>query len=257
MHPSPRDHWSFKHPMACLAGVMVSALIGMAPAMGQSVAPDRSGDREDRSVEIRLNELPKATPEIATLIRRGTVRLITGGQPTSDPTSLPLGRRLAGETRFTFRYRYDSRAQWQIEGRRNNSALGQAMVTIRVRFRSIKLISSHDVWLRTPPTVDQFWDDRVVRHEFDHVRISSDPRIEKHFLDAVKELEVMRVPLSSVTGRSGTIENDKVQALIEAGMKQALNNTTDYVSIRYRELDRLTQHGMLPLPDDVVLIDEP
>ncbi|MDV6032327.1 MAG: hypothetical protein F9B45_20020 [Phycisphaera sp. RhM] len=245
--------------MAYIASVLVSSLICMAPAMGQTEtsdrSPDRGEERDDRSVEIRLDDLPKPAPEIAALIRHGTVRLITGGQPTSDAAALPVGQRLAGETRFTFRYRYDSRAQWQIENRRN--ALSQTMVSIRVRFRSIKLISTHDVWLRSPPSADQFWDDRVVRHEFDHVRISSDPRIEKHFLDAAKELEVMRVPLSSVAGLGGKIDNAKVQALIETGMKQAMNNTTDYVRIRYRELDRLTRHGMLPLPDDVGLIDEP
>ncbi|MCS7467978.1 DUF922 domain-containing Zn-dependent protease [Stieleria sp. ICT_E10.1] len=255
MHPSPRDPSSSKLRLACMVGMLVSSLNCIAPAMGQSDTPDRGGDRDDGSVEIRLAELPKPTPEVAALIRSGTVRLITGGQPTSDAASLPVGQRLAGETRFTFRYRYDSRARWQIESRRN--ALSQTMVSIRVRFRSIKLISTHDVWLRSPPSEDRFWDDRVVRHEFDHVRISSDPRIEKHFLDAVKALEVMRVPLSSVAGRGGKIENAKVQSLIEAGMKQALNNTTDYVRIRYRELDRLTRHGMLPLPDDVVLVDEP
>ena len=255
MHPSPRDHSPSKHRLACLAGVLVSSLICIAPATGQPVAAEPRSERQNSSIEIGLDELPKPTPEVAALIRRGTVRLITGGQPTGDAGSLPAGQRLAGETRFTFRYRYDSRAQWQIESRRN--ALSQTMVSIRVRFRSIKLISTHDVWLRSPPSADQFWDDRVVRHEFDHVRISSDPRIEKQFLDAVKELEIMRVPLTSVAGRGGKIDNAKVQSLIEAGMKQALDDTTDYVSIRYRELDRLTRHGMLPLPDDVVLTEEP
>ncbi len=220
----------------------------VTPITGQTVDRDSNRQGKDEGTEIRLDELPKPPTEIAKLIRDGAVRLITGGQPTSDPSSLPAGRRLAGETRFTFRYRYDSRARWQIETRSGRAALGQTTVLVRVRFRSIKLIASHDVWLLSPPESDRFWDDRVVRHEFDHVQISSDPRIEKHFLDAAKEMEQMRVPLASVVGPGGRVDNAKVQSLIEAGMKQALDDTTDLVRIRYRELDRVTEHGMLPLP---------
>ena len=131
------------------------------------------------------------------------------------------------------------------------------MVNIQVRFESIKLIATHDVWLKNPPPTERFWDDSVVRHEFDHVRISSDPRIESQFLEAAKKIEVLRVPLSQVVGKNDRVENSKVQSLIESRMKQTLDNTTDYVRIRYRELDRLTKHGLRPLPDDAGLIEIP
>ncbi|QEF99946.1 hypothetical protein Mal15_40130 [Stieleria maiorica] len=250
MSQPPHERLPLNHRLALCGVSIIASLLLITPVTGQTVGRESKGQGQDESIEIRLDELPKPPTEFAKLIHSGAVRLITGGQPTSDPDSLPAGRRLAGETRFTFRYRYDSRARWQVETRLSGAALGQAMVLVRVRFRSLQLITTHEVWIRDPPPSDQFWDNRVVRHEFDHVRISSDPRIEKHFLDAAKEMEQMRVPLSSVAGAGagGRVENAKVQALIEAGMKQALDDTTDLVRVRYRELDRLTEHGMLPLP---------
>ena len=221
----------------------------------QSIESNQSGRRAAAVQIIELDGLPDPPADIGGLIRRGSVRLISGGGPISNPNTLPLGGRLAGETRFTFRYRYDSRANWKIKSSGTGNASRSSMVEIRVQFRFIKLSSTHDVWLRNPPEAEQFWDESVVRHEFDHVKLSSDPRIEKYFRDSAKKIERMRVPLSQVSGIDGQVENSKVQSLIESRMKQTLQNTTDYVRIRYRELDRLTQHGLRPLPDDAGLLE--
>ena len=129
------------------------------------------------------------------------------------------------------------------------------MVKILVQFRFIELTLTHDVWLRNPPDAEGFWDEPVVRHEFDHVKLSSDPRIEKYFRNSTKKIEQMRVPLSQISGINGQVSDSKVQALIEERMKQTLQNTTDYVRIRYRELDRVTQHGLRPIPKDSGLIE--
>jgi hypothetical protein len=204
--------------------------------------------------EIDLGPLGEPPPQLAELIEIGNVRLVTGGAPVSDPDTLPVTGRLAGETRFTFRYHYDSRARWQITESRAGDPANEPIVQLRVRFRTIELITTHDVWLRQPPGADEFWSNQVVRHEFDHVRVSSDPRIEKMFLAAAKKLESLRVPLSEVRNDRDQIDNKKVQSLIEKKMKQTLEDTTEYVRIRYRELDRLTDHGLKPIPEGARII---
>lgn len=222
-----------------------------APQQRDSAQTDPAGtDGLDAKVtEIDQSTLPKPPPAIAALIQQGNVRLITGRQPeSSQPGSLP-SRRLAGQTEFNFHFRYDSRARWTLSNRSSGSSSNQATVRIRVRFRSVKLEVKHDVWLREPPQANAFWENTIVLHEFDHVRISSDPRIEKYFLDQVKQLAQFSVPLSQVANRSGRVEAKKVQSLIDSRMHSILDDTTDFVRIRYRELDRLTMHGMRPLPE--------
>lgn len=229
--------------------------LGLRTTLAQQSTPpqaNRSNDSDRMAAPvqvIRLEQLGDPPAVIAELIQRGQVRLITGGEPHTNPQTLSPTGRLAGETRFTLRYRYDSHANWKIHAAAASHASREKQVQIRVHFRFIKLITTHDVWLRNPPGADRFWDNSIVRHEFDHVKISSDPRIEMRFRDAVKKIKLMRVPLSKVVGAGGRIENTKVQALIESRMKQALKQVTDYVGIRYRELDRLTQHGRRPLPE--------
>lgn len=233
--------------------------VGIRSTVAQESRQPTANDRSNRQIDsdqsnvtaqlIRLDQLADPPKKIAELTRRGQVKLITGGRPNSRPERLPGGGRMAGETQFTLRYRYDSHASWKIIPSESTNSSRNSNVQIRVHFRSMKLFTTHNIWLRNPPSADRFWDDRIVRHEFDHVRISSDPRIETLFRDTAKKIERMIVPLSKVIGTNGKIENTKVQSLIESRMKQTLKQVTDYVDIRYRELDRLTQHGLRPLPD--------
>ncbi|MCO8120466.1 hypothetical protein NHH03_01860 [Stieleria sp. TO1_6] len=225
-------------------------------ATPQQVAPPVE-TVDDATEKISLADLPSPPPTLASLIEQGDVKFVTGGQPVSNADTLPAAGRLAGETRFTFRYHYNSRARWSLIRRRGSESSDQADVQIRVRFRSIKMTTTHEVWLKDPPPPERFWDDRVVLHEFDHVRLSSDPRIEQQFRDSVDRLKSFRVALAEVAGDDGQISKVKVQALIEARMQESLSSTTEYVRIRYLELDRLTQHGLRPLPDDAGLFQTP
>ena len=215
------------------------------PRPPSDLAKEESAERE-----IDLADLPKPPEAIEKLINEGTFRFLTGGQPQSSLGSFNSRGRLAGETRFKFRYRYDSRARWSFDRSSANSNSQSPMVNIVVRFRTLKLFASHDVWLRDVPSNESFWNDRVVLHEFDHVRISSDPRVEKLFYDSAKSLERFQVPYANVAGRGGAIEGRRVQRLIEERMKDVLTRTSDMVRIRYRELDRVTEHGLRPIPDE-------
>lgn len=216
--------------------------LGRAPEVQSPAA-----EKDER--EIALADLPVPPKVIQGLIKRGTFRFLTGGQPQSSLRTLNSRGRLAGETRFKFRYRYDSRARWSFDRSSVNPRGQSSLVNILVRFRTLKLFASHDVWLRDVPDEEAFWSDRVVLHEFDHVRISSDPRVEKLFYDAARKLERFQVPYAKVAGRGGAIDGRLVQQLIEERMKEVLTRTSDMVRIRYRELDRVTEHGLRPIPE--------
>jgi len=211
-------------------------------------------EADAREKPIERSSLPLPPPELAELIERGDVHLVTGGLPQSNPDTLPIRGRLAGETRFRFRYRYDSRASWRLLPANDRSQAAHRWVELTVRFRSLRWIVDHEVWLLEPPPAKDFWDDPVVLHEFDHVRLSTAPQIKDQFMKAAKRLRSIRVPLQQIA-EEGRVDSAKVRSLIEAHMHDALVDTTDYVRIRYRELDRLTEHGLRPLPEDPGLIE--
>ena len=48
-------------------------------------------------------------------------------------------------------------------------------------------------------------------------------------------------------------EKEPVQALVREKLRQAAEQTKDFVQIRYQELDRITAHGIRALPEDSTL----
>ncbi|MDM4016646.1 hypothetical protein [Roseiconus lacunae] len=218
-------------------------------ATKQPISPQR---RPTDAVEILLTELPPPPPPIKRLIDQGDVRLITGGEAQTTMTAFPGGGRLAGETRFKFKYRYHSNARWRVIDDRSTSETNPTGRSVRIamNLRNVRLTQSHDVWLRSPPTAERFWDAAIVKHEFDHVAISSHPKIEQLFRDRLKRLRNFIVPLSDVQNSRGRVDRTRVSTLIDAKLNEALKATTDFVSVRYKELDYQTRHGILPLPPD-------
>ncbi len=249
----------FRFPAWTLAIVAVSAAAICSrgdepprPSTDRETAPPPSAVDDDGRT-IPLDAVPAPT-ELADLIQRGRVRLLTGGAPQSEAATLAMRGRLAGETRFRFRYRYDSRARWRLLPENGQAAASGRRVQLNVRFRTLEWIAEHDIWLRSPPESKDFWNDAVLRHEFDHVRLSTSTPIEAQFMKAVQRLHSIRVPFERVAS-DGRVDPAKVQSLIESHVNEALRNTSDYVRLRYRELDRLTEHGLRPLPEQANLIE--
>lgn len=225
--------------------------------LGSTLAPvmPSSAETSDRTA-IEMSTLPSPPTTIGKNIDHGNVRFVTGGTPPATPDSFPQGGRVAGETQFHFRYRYESHARWRVLTRRDSAQRDSAsrssegsdpMVQVSVTFRNLQWDVDHEVWLRKPPGAERFWSDPIVLHELDHVRISSAPQIESVFLDAIRPIRSFRVALSEVAV-NGKVDATKVQDLIALKMKRAMERTTEYVRVRYRELDRMTDHGLRPLP---------
>ena len=214
---------------------------------GQPVFGNRAADHD----VIPLDSLPKPPAKVARLIKNGKVRLITGGQAQLSPSAVPSGRRLMGETRFHINYQFKSESRWS----QTASQRARGEVTIAVRFRKLDLTVDHDVWLKSPPRAEAFWDNSVVKHEFDHVRLSADPRIKQVFLDQTKPIKQFTVRLDQVADSRNRVDRTKVQQLVREKLRQAAQETKDFVQIRYQELDRITVHGMRPLPAESTLFD--
>jgi hypothetical protein len=105
---------------------------------------------------------------------------------------------------------------------------------------------THDVWFREQPSTQDFWDDRLVRHELDHVRISTNPRIEKIFTELVRGDGRLLETIDEET----KVTQSMVRSIVEKHVQSVFDDTIDLVQIRYQDLDAVTNHGLKPLPRD-------
>jgi len=215
---------------------------------------------------LRMSDLPEPPAELRAFLTRGKVTFLIGGERPSvtDPgrsTGAKLGD-FDAESQFRLSYSFQSRSEWRWANRS-----GARRLNITMRFERLKLDVRHRVWLKEMPPRDSFWDSPLVRHEIDHVRLSSDPRLTAIFVKAIDQherLELTReesVPLISLAtrrmssggrGRSflGHLTGDDAQPLLDAVVKQEFDQIVELIEIRYRELDRQTQHGRDPIPEE-------
>ncbi len=203
---------------------VASWALGAEPVAVKAVGPD------GQSVT-----LPPAPEPIAKLIQSGNVTF-----SFYDPAVQQ--RRYAGETKLDLRYNYRSTSRWD-----SHREGGKQIVTVRPRFHQIKFTRQHTILLPIGMTGELFYSRPLVQHEFDHVRISSNPAFEKQFQRWIEtELRVLKLTLPD----GQALDNQWVQAEIKAATKQRFDRLLELIQIRYRELDRVTDHGLQPLPED-------
>lgn len=238
------------------------ALLFAIQVDAQTEAPRNS---EKKRREIDLADLPTPPKDIAELIRHGQVRFFSGGSepvaggtseitasvPRSPGNPLPPGHprppgnlqapgKLDAATSYRFTYTSPNQTTWsrRLDG-------GRQRVVIRVRYSDITLQTHHEIWLRHLPSREDFWTDKLVRHELDHVRISSDRRLAKRFAESLRESAV----IDKEVPRRTVINNRLTDRLVDEHTKSWVEKINQLIAIRYRELDRVTDHGRKVLPE--------
>ncbi|WP_146533894.1 hypothetical protein [Rubripirellula reticaptiva] len=184
---------------------------------------------------IKVSSLPQPPEKIAAWIKLGNVTFESGTRPPSRESA--DGPRITGETRYRLIYHFRSQSDWRVRG---------SQIVIRVRFKDVRWQTSHVIWFENRPDADGFWDNQLVRHEFDHVEISTDPRIEKLFRSRLKDTSVIQRPIQPGI----RIREADVDKIVEDTVRKMFDEISELVEIRYKELDRITNHGQLPLPPD-------
>ncbi|MCR9207410.1 MAG: hypothetical protein NXI28_04210 [bacterium] len=219
---------------------------------------------------IAMSSLPEPSEEIAELLTAGQVQFISGGPRPSKTYGLRsvgfINREFDAETRFNLSYHFVSRCRWWWN---------EDGIVVRVRYPELELKVDHTIWFRRrPDDLSQFWNLKLVQHEMDHIRLSTDPRVLNRFETAVRKDESLRFSQSemrSVLGddavpqrnndanssnrtgrnqRSRGLSPDQVRMLINQRVREHFDQTVELVEIRYRELDRQTAHGSFAVPED-------
>ena len=245
--------------LGCLSAAMV-------------VHPDTRADRPvspATSKTLTLADLPPVPDELRDLIDQNVLVFLVGGtRPSLNDSVRSTGRqdrRFDGETQFRLSYKFNSRCQWSVMREPDKPDTVQRLA-VKVRFQQIRLKVGHQIWLREIPDLETFWDSPLVRHEFDHVRISSDRRIESLFNEAVRRHQRIELSKSesepfiaiayrklNASSRRGTLlshlSSEDAKPFVKNAVQAEFDRIVQLLEIRYAELDRATDHGRLPVPD--------
>lgn len=228
---------------------------GKPDSRRQTDPPDQS-DQQPQA--LSLDDLPPPPAELAELIEAGRVTFVIGGRRPSetkeDSSNIATTRRydrgfgrrgrwgsqlsFDAETNFEVHLDYRSRCRWRVRWEKD-----ERRVVVSIRFSNIKVEPTHVIWFKRPIAADEFWDSPLVRHEFDHVRLSVMVANQKSFADDLREHATIERPIEG----NAKIDRANVLPLVDVHVKERFAERLDLIEIRYQELDRQTRHGTRPL----------
>lgn len=168
------------------------------------------------------------------------------------------GYAFAGETTFDFRYEYRCQTRYRMINdpesqsagdRLSEDASGRAL-EVTLDYEDVALKISHRMRLPSRLVDERFFDQQLVKHEFDHVAISADPRLPTLLVKMLSDRNSkVIVPLSRAENESrdrSMYANISRNAASQATSK-VFEDFVSLVRIRYKELDQVTRHGIVPL----------
>lgn len=220
--------------------------------------------RRQANDEITKN-LPPVPEAIAKLIADGNVVFDFFDEKDHQ-------YRFPGETTFDFRYQYRCRTGYrlvdlppaespsEVATSANKATYAPSLQTspgkalsVTIHYEEVTLSISHRMRLPSRLVSADFFELPLVRHEFDHVAISADRRLQPLLIQMLTERNAMViVPLS--IDQAKTVDRQLYATMARtAASEETTKVFEDFVSlvrIRYKELDQITQHGVLPLEPD-------
>ena len=118
-------------------------------------------------------------------------------------------------------------------------------LTIRATIRGVSPRLTHTITVPDWLDSDRRWDDRLMKHEFDHVAISCDPRVTmlvEHLYDGVDTIEQTVKP-------DTRIDNRFVEKLMNERLNSRLKAVVEAVMANQHLLDDVTRHGLRKIAD--------
>ncbi len=230
----------------------VHAQIAVQEVPATTIVPSQNSRLEAKDASGDAIELPEPPEELANWIRKGKVRF-EFYTPGNKPRSFD------GETQFEYRYDYRCRSDWKL-----TRVDGKPGLEIHISYSDVKLEMTHLILL-PEKMIPNVFEQTLTKHEFDHVRISAQPGLEK-------VLRSMLIRRNSTIRHVLDAENDDFQGTPnEADLarisQSVINKQSDLVfedfaeliKIRYRELDRVSRYGVEALSDEQrkQIIDSP
>jgi hypothetical protein len=189
-------------------------------------SPIRATAAEDAALTSELAS--SAPPEFKRLIERGKVQFVF-----DDNRLKSISKHGLTQFHFDINQTFNCRINPTRAG--NKSA-----TRISVAITDFKFQISHTVTLRTTKDKENWWNDRILLHEFDHVAISTDPRVSQLVRSLVGTS--FTFVAESDSGQSKPSQ-DEVLALVRAELNKRRNAIQDCVQKNYDLLDGVSGSG--------------
>lgn len=157
----------------------------------------------------------------------------------SDNSNPP--RRYPGWTEFEFRLEYQY--EYHVEFSRKKTL--KIPVVITPKFSKIEVPITHRILLPKRLEADNWYEAPLARHELDHVRVGTHPRLKmlgKHLLEKLTRIE-------ATVDRSIEVNSDWTRRHIDDAVAHRRDAIQSLVGAINRKIDSETQHGALPLPE--------
>lgn len=174
-------------------------------------------------------------------------RLIEAGGVKFDFYSRPpVGQRHPGKAQFDLSWHPVSsfRAKWKPKN-------GKQQLSIRVKLKTLTYQSTHTLSLPRNLNNPRRWENRLVKHEFDHVAISADPRarmLAEHLLHRAVQIKV-------AVDADAEIDDKLVRALIDKEFAARTDAVIELIHSNYALLDKVSRHGTRAIPNRKVFFE--
>lgn len=185
-----------------------------------------------------LNADEPSSADIAAWVKR---QVSDGRMSVTFADNSTPPRRFPGWTEFEFRLEYQY--EYHVEFSRKKTA--RVPVVVTPKFSKIEVPITHRILLPKRLEGENWYDAPLARHELDHVRVGTHPRLKmlgKHLLEKLTRIE-------ATADRPVEVNSDWVKRHIDEAVSHRRDAIQALVGAINRKIDSETQHGGLPMPD--------
>jgi len=140
----------------------------------------------------------------------------------------------------SYRYKYT-----QQDGRLEDDDPSQWVAVIDAKLRMLDIHLEHDVYLQSGWQATDPWDTALLKHEFDHVAISTDPR----FRQFLKQLLQQPIECTVRWPRDEQLTSAIIDQAINAEMAARIHELERLVQAQYDRLDQASRDGRNTIED--------
>ena len=219
--------------------VPVTALLSEEPATIQEKSFRRNSptplNADASAVEEPHRWLADVPPAMARLVDIGNVQLRV------DQPAVEAAHRTA-LTKFTFTLKY--RMRYRIsELPKNQESKSQCKISSTIF--DIETDTTHRILLSEYFRPVKPWETELLQHEFDHVAISTDPRM----FEMLRSLEGRKLSLIATPDQNTNVSDDWAKKAIENSISEFQRAVEQLVQRYYLQLDEVSNNGLKNIDD--------
>lgn len=178
--------------------------------------------------------LAVAPGEYLRLINRGNVEI-----QVND--SILASYRKAALTRFKIKLDY----KCIYRPPRASTKNGEKILLLDIRYTKRDLSVNHTVIIPATYTPDEPWSDRLMKHEMDHVAITTDPRLQA----MVRGIFSRGFAIEVQPNANSNLRPDDYKSQIDQFTQDIIREIEALLQYQYDELDRSSNDGLVELED--------